>query len=463
MYGDGIFVFVRETGICEVLLSFIAKKSEKRRRYRMKRSYAAEVFQKDLKKVLVKGWVHNINCIGKVAFVHLRDKTGIIQIVADDEAVRDLRLEMSIEAVGEKVINDKAPSGAEIHADSISIIGRACYDMLPFEINKGRIKASLDTQLDHRTISLRPPKMRAIFKVQQEIEQAFRNYLIENGFSQIHTPKIISSSTEGGSEMFTVDFFGRRAFLAQSPQFYKQMMVGAGLERVFEIGHAYRAELHNTWRHLSEYVSMDVEMGFIDSASDLMDLEEGYINYLFGHLKATCEKELELFGIKLPEEVKIPRMPIREAQAILLDKYGKRSPSSGIDAEGEKLFSEYIKETYDSDLVFLTGYPVSKRPMYTMPDPNDPDLTQSFDLIYKGLEITTGGQRIHDYEMLRQNIIKFGLDPDSFSFYLDSFRYGMPPHGGFAIGLERLTMKILDLANIREATIFPRDIKRLEP
>jgi len=429
----------------------------------MKRSYAAEVFQNDLKKVLVRGWVHNINCIGRIAFVQLRDKTGIIQIVTNDATVRDLRLEMSIEATGEKVINDNAPSGAEIHADSIRILGRAYYDMLPFGINRGRIRASLETQLDHRTISLRPPKMRAIFKVQQEIEQAFRNYLYDKGFSQIHTPKIISSSTEGGSEMFTVDFFGRRAFLAQSPQFYKQMMVGAGFERVFEIAPAYRAELHNTWRHLSEYVSMDVEMGFIDSADDLMDLEEGFINYLLKHLKSACKTELEMYGASLPEKAEIPRIPLREAQEILLEKYGKKSPSGGIDAEGEKLFSDYVKQTYGSDFVFLTGYPVSKRPMYTMPDLADPDLTQSFDLIYKGLEITTGGQRIHDYEMLRQNIIKFGLDPESFSFYLNSFRYGMPPHGGFAIGLERLTMKVLDLANIREATLFPRDLKRLEP
>ncbi len=429
----------------------------------MKRSYAAEVFQNDVKKVMVKGWVHNINCIGRVAFVHLRDKTGIIQIVTDDMTVRDLRLEMSIEASGEKVTNDKAPSGAEIHADSISITGAAYYDMLPFEINKGRVRASLETQLDNRTISLRAPKMSAVLKVQQEIEEAFRSYLRENGFSQIHTPKIISSSTEGGSEMFTVNFFGRRAFLAQSPQFYKQMMVGAGLERVYEVGHAYRAELHNTWRHLSEYVSMDVEMGFIDSADDLMDLEEGYIIYLFQHLRTVCNKELEMYGAKLPDRLEIPRIPLKEAQNILLKKFAKRSPGSGIDAEGEKLLSEYVREAYGSDFVFLTGYPVSKRPMYTMPDPDDPDLTQSFDLIYKGLEITTGGQRIHDYEMLRKNIVKFGLDPESFGFYLDSFRYGMPPHGGFAIGLERLTMKILDLANIREASLFPRDIKRLEP
>lgn len=429
----------------------------------MKRTYAADVLESDAPKVLVRGWVHNINRVGKIAFVQLRDRTGIIQVVADDDMTGDLRLEMSIEAVGDRVVNDKAPSGVEIHAYTVRILGTVYYEMLPFEINKRSIKASPETRLDHRTVSLRPVKNRAIFKVQQEIEEAFRNYLKENGFTQIHTPKIISSATEGGSEMFTVDFFGKRAFLAQSPQFYKQMMVGAGFERVFEVGHAYRAELHNTWRHLSEYVSMDVEMGFIESYEDLMALEEGYINYLFRHLRSVCAAELEMFGVSLPGSVEIPRIPLAEAQRIVLEKYGKRSPLSGLDAEGEKLFSEHMKNEHGTDFVFLTKYPTSKRPMYTMPDPEDPELTQSFDLIYKGLEITTGSQRIHDYEMLRQNIIKFGLDPECFTFYLESFRYGMPPHGGFAIGLERITMKLLDLDNIREATLFPRDIKRLEP
>ena len=208
---------------------------------------------------------------------------------------------------------------------------------------------------------------------------------------------------------------------------------------------------------------MDVEMGFIESYEDLMDLEEGYINYLFRHLKSVCAKELEMYGVSLPDNVKIPRIPLAEAQRIVLEKYGRKSPRGGLDAEGEKLFSEYMKKEHGTDFVFLTKYPASKRPMYTMPDPDDPELTESFDLIYKGLEITTGSQRIHDYEMLRKNIEKFGLSPDSFGFYLESFRYGMPPHGGFAIGLERLTMKLLDLDNIREAAFFPRDIKRLEP
>lgn len=414
-------------------------------------------------KVLVKGWIHKIHNLGSVNFLQLRDKSGIVQIVIDKENLNDLRIETSIEVVGTKVFNEKAPQGVEIQAEEVKIVGKATYEMMPFEINKREINAALEVQLDNRVISLRKPKIRAIFKIQEEIEEAFRKYLKEKDFSQVHTPKIIDSSTEGGSEMFTVDYFGNRAFLAQSPQFYKQMMVGAGFERVYEIGHAYRAEPHNTWRHLSEYVSLDVEMGFIEDENDIMNVEEGFLQYLFKHLKQTCKKELEMYGIDLKDMPSIPRIPLAAAQAIILEKYDKKSPVGNLDAEGEKLFSKYVKETYNSDFVFLTQYPISKRPMYTMPHNEIEGVTRSFDLIYKGLEITTGGQRIHEYDMLIENIKKFRLNPEDFKFYTDFFQYGMPPHGGFAIGLERLTMKILDLQNIREATLLPRDLKRMTP
>jgi nondiscriminating aspartyl-tRNA synthetase len=370
---------------------------------------------------------------------------------------------MCIEVIGEKAINPKTPLGVEVVVNDFKVLGKTYYEVLPFEINNQKVNATLETQLDYRSISLRRPKTRAVFKIQEEIVEAFRDFLRELRFSEIHTPKIISSSTEGGSEMFTVNYFDRRTFLAQSPQFYKQMMVGAGFEKVFEIGAAYRAELHNTWRHLNEYISLDVEMGFIKDEFDLMDLEEGLLNHVFAHLNKTCAGELLMYNKTLPESIKIPRIPLSKAQELLFEKFGKRSPAGNIDAEGEVIFSKYVKETYNSDFVFLTKYPISKRPMYTMPDDEFTDMTKSFDLIYKGLEITTGGQRIHDYEMLKANIIKFDLKPEDFSFYLDSFKYGMPPHGGFAIGLERLTMKILDLENIREATLLPRDMKRLEP
>lgn len=429
----------------------------------MKRTYVCDVKGTTEESVLVKGWVHKIHDLGKITFLHLRDKTGIIQLVVDKDEIKDLRLEMSVEAIGDKVENEKAPGGVELISKGITVIGKAFYDKLPFEVNSYKQKASLEKQLDYRSLSLRSPKTRAVFKIQEEIGDAFRTYLKDLRFSEIHTPKIISSSTEGGSEMFTVNYFNKRAFLSQSPQFYKQMMVGAGFERVFEVGHAYRAELHGTWRHLSEYVSLDVEMGFIEDEYEVMDLEEGFLNYLFKTLKEKCPKELQMYGIELPDKLEIPRMPLAKAQEILLEKFNKKSPVGNIDAEGEVILSKYIKETYDCDFVFLTEYPVSKRPMYAMPDSERPELTKSFDLIYKGLEITTGGQRIHDYDMLAANIRKFGLNPEDFGFYLDSFKYGMPPHGGFAIGLERLTLKILDLENIREATLLPRDLKRLEP
>ena len=430
---------------------------------KLERVFINELDKLDNKRVMLRGWVHKITDLSHIVFVKLRDKSGIVQLVCDKDQIKNIRLENAIEVIGTKYENEKAPGGIEIKVEEIKVVGKTYYEKLPFEVNSYKNKATLETQLDHRTIALRRPEIRAIFKVQSEIESAFITYLKERNFEEIHTAKIIDSSTEGGSEMFTVNYFDRRSFLAQSPQFYKQMMVGAGFERVFEIGHAYRAELHNTWRHLNEYVSLDVEMGFIKDEYELMDLEEGFINYLYNHLNKTCKKELEMYKIELPDEVKIPRIRLDEAHKILLEKYNKKSPIGNIDAEGEVLISKYVKEKYNCDFVFLTKYPVSKRPMYTMPDDEDKDLTKSFDLIFDGLEITTGGQRINDYQMLKENIIKFGLNPEDFDFYLETFKYGMPPHGGFAIGLERLTMKILKLSNIREATLVPRDMKRLTP
>ena len=429
----------------------------------LERTFISEVKDSQDETILLRGWVYKIIDLSNIVFVKLRDKSGIIQLVTNKEQIEGLKLENAIEVIGKKSKNEKAPGGIEIIVDKIKILGKTYYDKLPFEINSYKNKAALETQLDHRTIALRRPEIRAIFKVQNEIEQAFRDYLRSKNFEQIHTAKIIDSSTEGGSEMFTVNYFDRRSFLAQSPQFYKQMMVGAGFERVYEIGHAYRAELHNTWRHLNEYVSLDVEMGFIKDEFELMDLEEGFLDYLFKHLNKVCKKELEMYKVELPNEVKIPRITLDEAHKILLEKYNKKSPLGNIDAKGEELICDYVKKEYGTEFVFLTKYPVAKRPMYTMPDDEDKTLTKSFDLIYDGLEITTGGQRINDYEMLKENIIKFGLNPEDFDFYLDTFKYGMPPHGGFAIGLERLTMKILKLSNIREATLVPRDMKRLTP
>ncbi|ENZ34177.1 aspartate-tRNA(Asn) ligase [Clostridium butyricum 60E.3] len=429
----------------------------------MERTFIKDLAIKGEEEVLLRGWVHKIRDLAHVSFIMLRDKSGIIQLVCNKEQIKGLRLENSVEVRGIVRENEKALKGIEIEVSSIDVTGKVYYDKLPFEIQGYKNKVSLETQLDYRTISLRIPKKKASFKIQNEIEESFRTYFKSNNFEEIHTPKIINSGTEGGSEMFTVDYFGRRAFLAQSPQFYKQMMVGAGFERVFEVGYAYRAELHNTWRHLNEYVSLDVEMGFIKDEKDLMNVEEDFLRYMFKHVKETCGEELKLFNIELPEKLEIPRIPLAEAQDILLREFGKKSPVGNIDNEGEALFHKYVKETYDCDFVFLTDYPTAKRPMYAMECEDNNEMTKSFDLIYKGVEITTGGQRIHDYEMLKEKMERWGLKLEDFAFYLDTFKYGMPPHGGFAIGLERITMQMLDLGNIREASLFPRDMKRLMP
>lgn len=429
----------------------------------MKRTLILDLQNKEEKEVKLNGWIHNIKKFKNFAFVILRDRSGVVQLVIDNKKFLDeLKLEMSVEVIGNIVKNQNAPNGIEVTVNKVNVIGKAYYDLLPFSINGRDINATLEKQFDYRTISLRRMSTRAVFKIQQEIVNAFRKYLLDEGFSEIHTPKIIGSETEGGSEVFMVDYFGTRTFLAQSPQFYKQMMVGAGFERVFEIGHAYRAELHSTWRHLNEYVSLDVEVGFIKDEYDLMKLEEKMIKYIINHLNKECDKELQMLKVKLPIIKEIPKITLIEAQEILLEKYDKRSPIGNIDAEGEKLFAKYIKEKYNSDFVFLTKYPASKRPAYTMPDEKE-GMTKSFDLIFKGLEITTGGQRIHDYDMLIENIKKFGGKPEQMEFYTDTFKYGMPPHGGCAIGLERITMMLLDLDNIRKATLLPRDINRVTP
>lgn len=431
----------------------------------MKRIYVKEVkkLSEAHEEVLLKGWVHKKNNVGKICFLHLRDKTGIIQIVSGKELCKGLRLETAISVFGKRKINEKTADRFEIQAEKIEIIARATYDKLPFAINKKEIEANLETQLNHRTIALRASKQRAIFKVQGEIIESFRQFLRGNHFVEINTPKIISSGTEGGSEMFVVNYYGKRAYLSQSPQFYKQMMVGAGFERVFEVGHAYRAELHNSWRHLSEYVSLDVEMGFIESEEDIMCLEEEWLACLFSHIKKTCEDELELLDVEIGEVGKIPRITLARAQEILKSKYQKKSPEGDLDSEGEKLLAEYIKKKFASDFVFITKYPAKKRPVYTMPDKDDSVLTNSFDLLYKGLEVTTGGQRIHEHEKLKNNMTNFKLDPTDFDFYLSTFKYGMVPHGGLAVGLERLTMQMLNLKNIREASLIPRDLKRITP
>jgi nondiscriminating aspartyl-tRNA synthetase len=418
------------------------------------------------KEVIIAGWVHSIRKQGKVTFVILRDRTGMVQMVTEGSEVKkyDLRNETVLFATGSVIKDERAIGGIELKVTGIKVLSRP-VKTLPIIVNDKADfqKLELETMLNNRVLSLRNPARNVIFKLQAEIIDCFRTFLREHGFTEVCTPKIIASGTEGGTQLFTVDYFDRLAYLAQSPQFYKQMLVGAGYERVFEIGHVYRAEEHNTSRHLNEYISLDYEMGFIDNEHDIMDVEELFIIFLFNRVNENLPHILKQYNQVLPVPKKIPRLPVKEACEILEREYNKKLRSYDLDPEGEKLICEWAEKQYNTELLFLIEYPASKRPVYTMPMRSDPEFTRSFDLLFRGLEITTGGQRIHDYRMLTDAFKNRSLDPTDFDYYIDTFAYGMPPHGGLGTGLERLTGQILGLLNVREASIFPRDRGRILP
>jgi nondiscriminating aspartyl-tRNA synthetase len=415
------------------------------------------------KKVLIKGWVHRIRKLKAITFVILRDRTGMVQCVLDNTLIDlgILKLESVISIEGEVKEGNNTLNSYEVIIEKLDILSEV-KEELPIEINKKELEVNLDTMLNHRVLSLRQEKKNAIFKIQELIAQGFREFLIKEGFTEIFTPKIVAEGAEGGTEMFEVKYFENKAYLAQSPQFYKQMMVGAGYERVFEVGAVYRAEQHNTNRHLNEYISMDFEMGFIDSDEDVMKIEEELLKYILKKIEVEGVKYLKVLEVELPRiEESIPRLRFSEALEILKNEYGKTDLEGDLDPEGEKLIYKYAKENLGSEFLFLTHYPRRKRPMYTMPCGEEE--THSFDLLFRGLEITTGGQRIHNYNMLIDNIRYKGLKPENYEGYTDTFKYGMPPHGGLAIGLERITAQLLNLTNVRETSLFPRDRTRLAP
>ena len=430
----------------------------------MQRTLASEVPKKIGERVLLQGWVNNLRPLGKLCFIVLRDRSGLIQTVLYDrpDLVKQLQEEAVIELVGRVRPDARAPHGCEVEVQELKIV-RTPVDTLPIQINRPVLNPKLETLLTHRVLSLRTPQIGAIFRVQAELIHGFREFLVSEGFLEVHTPKIVASGTEGGTELFPMQYFERTAYLAQSPQFYKQMLVGAGFERVFEVGPVYRAEPHSTTRHLNEYISLDIEMGFIESEQDLLALEARLLRHIFARVQERCAKELEMYGVTVPKvPEKIPQITLARAHEILHERFDKRTVGD-LDPESERLLCRYAQEELGCELLFVTHYPREKRPMYAMPDPQNPALTRSFDLLYKGLEITTGGQRIHDYEKLVESIRGRGLDPANFEFYLEVFKYGMPAHGGFAIGAERLTMQLLNLSNVREASFFPRDRTRLTP
>lgn len=416
--------------------------------------------------VKVNGAVHTIRDMGNVAFVILRKKDGLIQCVYEkDESgfdLKEIREAATVEVTGIVAKSEKAPNGIEIRMREVRILSLPAAPM-PLPIAKWKLNTSLEAKLNYRPISLRNLRERARFRIQEGLVRGFRDYLYQQGFTEIHTPKIGAKSAEGGANLFRLEYFHRPAILQQSPQFYKQMMVGV-FDRVFETAPVFRAEKHNTKRHLNEYTSLDFEMGYIDGFEDIMAMETGYLQYTMKLLEKDYAKEIRMLGIEIPKTDEIPSVRFDEIKKLVSEEYGRkiRSPYD-LEPEEEVLISRYAKEKWDADFVFVTHYPSRKRPFYAMDDPEDTNYTLSFDLLFRGMEITTGGQRIHDYQALLAKMDQRGMTDEGMEQYLSAFKYGMPPHGGLGIGLERLTMKLTGDDNVRETTLFPRDMSRLEP
>ena len=417
-------------------------------------------------RLILEGAVHSVRDMGEIAFIILRKRDGLVQTVWENGKTN---LELSqvrqgdfIRTTGIVKKEERAPHGKEVRLENIEHLSSA-NGPLPLAIDKWKLNTSLEAKLDRRSLSLRNVRERAKFRIQEALVRGFRDFLYNQGFTEIHTPKIGAKSAEGGANMFKLSYFHRPAVLQQSPQLYKQMMVGV-FDRVFETGPVFRAEKHNTRRHLNEYTSLDFELGYIKSFMDICEMETGFLQYTMKLLEQEYAKELMLLNITLPNVEKIPYVRFDEAKRLVSEKYNRkiRNPFD-LEPEEEELIGRYFKEEYDADFVFVTHYPSKKRPFYAMDDPEDERYTLSFDLLYKGLEITTGGQRIHDYEELLKKIEKKGMTPEGLEQYLDAFKFGMPPHGGLGIGLERLTMQLLGEDNVREACLFPRDMSRLEP
>jgi nondiscriminating aspartyl-tRNA synthetase len=434
----------------------------------MQRTLAVDIPKHIGEDVKLVGWLFQVRELGSISFVVVRDRTGTAQAVILEPAKHDLsqlKRESLVEVYGTVKAEPQAKRGAELLFKEVKVLAEPVAE-LPFEVNRSKKKLNLkiDSVLDHRAFSLRNPEIAAPFRVQGEIVRTFSDYLRGLGFTEVHTSKIVSAGTEGGTALFPIKYFEQQAYLAQSPQFYKQMLVGAGFERVFEVGFVYRAEDHATSRHINEYLSLDFEMGFIDSYTDVIDVERGFLRKMVENIGSSCADEMALLKAELPKTGDIPEIRLKDALAILAKDYKRDTKDMvDLDPEGERQICDYALKTHGSEFVFISRYPRKARPFYTMPDPDDEESTLGFDCLFRGLEVTTGSQRIHDYNMLVNSIKRIGGDPANFDFYLEIFRYAMPPHGGLAIGAERLTQQILNLANVREASFFPRDRFRLTP
>jgi nondiscriminating aspartyl-tRNA synthetase len=433
----------------------------------MNRTTTTQASEQTGQRVCLAGWLHRLRRLGGINFLVLRDGFGLFQAVIDNDDVLasldGVHPESAIEVEGTVVAEPQAPGGAELHDCTIRVLSPA-VDAVPFELNKKVLSPGLDVFLDHAPVGLRHPRKQATFRLFAAILRAYRQYLTGQGFTEIQTPKLVGTATEGGANVFAVEYFGRPAYLAQSPQLYKQVMVGV-FERVFETGPVFRAEPHDTTRHINQYTSLDAEMGFIDDHRDVMRVLTGAVRHIFSTLDRHYADELCLLKAEVPAVGEtIPSIRFRDAQQVIYDTHGEDCrQEQDLSPQHERWLCEWAQAEHGSELLFVTHYPADKRPFYTMPAAGDPAHTHSFDLLFRGTEIVTGGQRVHDYEQLIAHLERWGLPQTGFEGYLEAFRYGMPPHGGFGMGAERLLQMIVGAGNLRETTLFPRDIKRLAP
>lgn len=427
----------------------------------MERTYIGAIAKAEGQEACIKGRLVNKRNLGNVVFLIVQDPTGVIQAVFDHDD--GARIGEAVAVTGMVKKEPRAKGGYEIQGSKTEIVSKL-YVELPFDMSKSDLNLNLDTLLDNRAIALRHPKVQAIFRLYDILLKAYETAMREDGFVEIKTPKLLGSATEGGTNFFKVKYFEREATLAQSPQFYKQMMVGV-FEKVFEIGSVFRAEPHYTTRHVNEYIGLDGEMGFIKDFRDVTRALGRIMKKMFEALSTEGQPFLDLYGVKIaPVPDEIPHFKLSEIKELIKKEYGHEvPPGTDIDPKGEQLAGRYAKEKFGSEFVFLTHYPWTDRPFYTMPDPEDPSLTCGFDLLYNGMEIASGSQRIHDYDQLMENMRKKNVNSAGMEPYLEVFKFAMPPHGGWGLGSERIIQQVLGLGSIKEAVLFPRDVKRLSP
>lgn len=437
------------------------------------------IYIKDLKdhigkEVIVAGFVDVRRDQGKMVFFDMRDMTGKVQCVALPnrteaiEKAKEIRPEWVLKMTGlvnkrpeRNIKKDVLNGDIELEILNIEVLSEAMP--LPFDMSQEGYNLDLTTELDNRSLVLRQSKVQAIFKVQETIIDAFREFMKKNMFFEFQAPSITPATAEGGAEVFQVDYFGKKAYLTQSPQLYKQIVMSA-FERCFSVNKVFRAEPSSTTRHLTEIVSLDAEMAFIDSWTDVRDMAEATVRFILEEVKTRNAEHLKILNATLPSMIdKTPTLSLGEVQQKIFDKTGRDvRGEKDTNPQDEREICEIIKEETGSDFVFIYGYPTRKKPFYVYPNPENPEYNEGMDLICRGVEWLSGGRRINDYHQLMKHVDIWKMDPNKVKMFLEAFKYGVPPEGGFAFGAERITMQILGLKNIREASMFPRDMNRID-